>query len=120
MGFSTDEKNRAARMKSTKKWNYIFPLLDLQMSRGDCVALIEKTFKAEPPRSSCYFCPNHTREEWRAVMSSPDKERIIKIDTGLRDKGRFLTHDCLPIQEVDFSDHNETIFSRFCAGGCFL
>jgi 3'-phosphoadenosine 5'-phosphosulfate sulfotransferase (PAPS reductase)/FAD synthetase len=59
MGFSTDEIHRAARMKASKKWNKVFPLLDLQMRRGDCITLVERTFNAEPPRSSCWMCPNH-------------------------------------------------------------
>ena len=48
MGFSTDEIHRAGRMKSTKKWTYKFPLLDLRMNRGDCINLVEKTFNTPP------------------------------------------------------------------------
>lgn len=120
MGFSTDEIKRAARIKLSKKWNYVFPLLDLGLNRNECVKLVHETFNTDPPRSSCYFCPNHTREEWRHVMASNDSEKTIEFDNGLREIGRFLTHDCQPIQDVDFSDSNESIFSRFCAGGCFL
>lgn len=120
MGFSTDEKKRAVKMKSTRKWQYKFPLLDLQLSRGDCIALVERAFNAPPPRSSCYFCPNHTRHEWRDVMDSDDREKLISFDNSLRDIGKFLTHDCVPINDVDFDDRNESIFSRHCAGGCFL
>jgi hypothetical protein len=120
MGFSTDEKHRAARMKSIKKWQYKFPLLDLQMNRGDCIALVERKFNAPPPRSSCFYCPNHTRSEWRSVMEGPDRDILIKFDESLRQRGKFLTHDCLPIKEVDFDDKNESIFSRLCSGGCFL
>ena len=53
-------------------------------------------------------------------MQSNDREKLIEFDNGLRKINRFLTHDCLPITEVDFSDSNESIFSRFCAGGCFI
>jgi hypothetical protein len=120
MGFSTDEKHRAARMKSTKKYQYQFPLLGLQMRRGDCMALVQRTFNAPPPRSSCYFCPNHTREEWRDVMAGNDRERTIAFDQSLRKIGRYLSHDCVPIENADFDDKNESIFSRLCAVGCFL
>lgn len=120
MGFSTDEQRRAVRMKSTKKWQYKFPLLDLMINRGECVALVDRQFNAPPPRSSCYYCPNHTREEWRHVMASKDREKLIEFDAKLRPIGKFLTHDCLPIAECDFDDKNESIFSRLCSGGCFL
>jgi len=129
MGFSTDEMHRAGRMKSSKKYQYKFPLLNLRMNRGDCVALVERTFNAPPPRSSCYFCPNHTQHEWREVMQSADREKVIELDEkirgSLKDKmqggiNAFLTVECKPIEECDFDDKNEVIFSRLCAGGCFL
>lgn len=120
MGFSTDEVKRSTRMMSSKKWSYVFPLLELNLNRNECIKIVTDKFNAPPPRSSCYFCPNHTRVEWRHVMESNDKEKLIDFDNSLRDIGRFLTHDCLPIEQVDFSDHNESIFSRFCAEGCFL
>lgn len=120
MGFSTDERQRAVRIKSSKKWQYKMPLLDLNINRGQCIGMVEKQFNAEPPRSSCYYCPNHTRAEWRKVMESKDREKLINFDNKLREIGKFLTHDCLPIAECDFDDRNESIFSRLCAGGCFL
>ena len=124
-GFSTDEQHRAARMKSTAKYKNDFPLLDLQMRRGDCVALVERTFNAEPPRSSCYFCPNHTQVEWREVMNSVDREKVIALDKSIRtaildNVTCYLTADCKPIDEIEFNEKNETLFSRLCSGDCFL
>lgn len=121
MGFSTDEIHRAARMKKSKKWKKIFPLLDLQMRRGDCVALVQKTFNVEPPRSSCWMCPNHTQKEWAHVMESNDRQKVIEFDkTVLAPKGYFLTAEYKRIDECNFIDENEVIFSRLCSGGCFL
>jgi hypothetical protein len=125
MGFSIYEMHRAGRMKSTKKYQYKFPLLDLKMSRGDCVALVNRTFNAPPPRSSCYFCPNHTQHEWHEVMNSKDREKVIEVDRMIRTTildgvTCYLTADCKPIDEIEFDEKNESIFSRFCAGGCFL
>ena len=120
-GFSTDEIHRAARMKLSKKWNPIFPLLDLQMRRGDCIALVNRTFNVEPPRSSCWMCPNHKQEEWQKVMQSSDREKVIEFDKSvLAPKGYFLTAEYKRITDCTFSDENEVIFSRLCAGGCFL
>lgn len=128
MGFSTDEIHRAGRMKSSKKYNYQFPLLDLRMNRVECIRLVEKTFKQEPPRSSCIFCPNHKQLEWIDIKNnSKDWERLINLENEIMianqvngiDK-QFITVDCKPIAECDFNDKNEVIFSRLCAGGCFL
>ena len=120
-GFSTDEKHRAARMKPTRKWNPKFPLLDLQMRRGDCIALVERVFNAEPPRSSCYMCPNHTQPEWSHVMESSDREKVIEYDKEvLEPLGFYLTSEYKRITDCNFSDENEVMFSRLCSGGCFL
>jgi len=121
MGFSIDEIHRAARMKPSKKWNKVFPLLDLQMRRSDCIALVQRTFDTEPPRSSCYMCPNHTQKEWAHVMQSQDREKVIEFDkTVLQPKGYFLTSQFKRIEECDFIDEHEVMFTRLCSGGCFL
>ena len=121
MGFSTDEIHRAARMKSNKKSNYVFPLLDLQMRRGDCIALVQREFNVEPPRSSCWMCPNHTQHEWDEVMKSNDREKVIAFDREvLAPRGYFLTSQYKRIEECDFIDEHEVMFSRLCSGGCFL
>jgi hypothetical protein len=120
-GFSTDEIHRAARMKPSKKWNKVFPLLDLQMRRSDCIALVQRTFDTEPPRSSCWMCPNHTQKEWAHVMQSQDREKVIEFDkTVLQSKGYFLTSQFKRIEECDFIDEHEVMFTRLCSGGCFL
>ena len=155
MGFSTDEKHRASRQteiinqdfevsqndifgntsiiakktkRKSKKFRCYFPLLDLRLNRSDCVKLVIDTFNAPPPRSSCYFCPNHTQHEWREVMKSADREKVIKIDNQIRSSlqstlpgvNAFMTVECKPIAECEFDEKNESIFSRLCAGGCFL
>jgi hypothetical protein len=120
-GFSTDEIHRAARMKPSKKWDKKFPLLDLQMRRGDCIALVQREFNVEPPRSSCWMCPNHTQHEWDEVMKSNDREKVIAFDREvLAPNDWFLTAEYKRITDCTFSDENEVIFSRLCAGGCFL
>jgi hypothetical protein len=121
MGFSTDEIHRAARMKPSKKWNNTFPLLDLQLRRGDCIALVQREFSVEPPRSSCWMCPNHTQHEWDEVMSSQDAEKVIAFDRDvLAPNGWFLTAEYKRITDCTFSDENEVMFTRLCSGGCFL
>ena len=124
------EIERYKKKNTPKKWRYNFPLLDLRMNRGDCVKIVQDTFNAPPPRSSCYFCPNHTQHEWRKVMSGSDRDKVIAIDEKIRsslngylnnaDHKAFLTVECKPIAECEFDDKNEVIFSRLCAGGCFL
>ena len=103
-----------------KKWNYHFPLLELEMSRDDCQQLVAKTFGHTAPRSSCKFCPNHTQEEWAHVMGGNDREWLVNFDKSLRGKNWFLTSDCKPIDTIEFDQKNEIIFTRACSGGCFI
>lgn len=120
-GFSTDEKKRAARMKPSRKWNPVFPLLDLQMRRGDCIALVQREFQVEPPRSSCWMCPNHTQHEWDEVMKSKDAEKVIAFDKEvLAPRNWFLTAEYKRITDCTFSSEHEVMFSRLCSGSCFL
>jgi 3'-phosphoadenosine 5'-phosphosulfate sulfotransferase (PAPS reductase)/FAD synthetase len=121
MGFSTDEIHRATRMKPSKKWNCVFPLLDLKMRRGDCIALVEREFNVGPPRSSCWMCPNHTQHEWDEVMKSADAEKVISFDRDvLSPRNWFLTAEYKRITNCSFIPEHEVMFSRLCSGDCFL
>jgi len=120
LGFSIDEAERAKNLNSIEKYLYTFPLLDLKLSRNDCIDLIAKQFGVVPSHSSCYFCPNHTRKEWREILNGDDREKVIKFDNELRSTNYFLTHECVPIMEVDFHDKNESFYSRQCVNSCYL
>lgn len=70
MGISTDE---ADRMKpAAKKWiNARFPLIDLGMSRTDCIQWCRDNGYPEPPKSACTYCPFHDDAMW---LSMSDQE----------------------------------------------
>lgn len=122
LGISADEKRR---MKlSTGKWGYKHPLIDLAMNRGDCIALVKKMGWPEPPRSSCWNCPNHTQAEWRDIKENKqtDWQKAIEFDKSLRlkDPNVFLHFDCLPLENVDLSDQNGALFEHCDSGLCFV
>lgn len=41
-----------------------YPLLDLRLSRADCLRIIKEAGLPQPPKSSCFFCPYHRPAEW--------------------------------------------------------
>jgi hypothetical protein len=64
IGFSTEEAHRANRKKAEPYERPTFPLLDLRMSRQDCINTIARAGLPVPPKSSCWFCPFHSPQMW--------------------------------------------------------
>ncbi|MFE7093158.1 adenine nucleotide alpha hydrolase family protein [Streptomyces erythrochromogenes] len=85
IGISVDEIHRANRRRSEPNQRVTYPLLDLGLRREDCIRLIREAGLPVPPKSSCFFCPFHTVDEWRAqrkfepelFSKSEDLERFI-------------------------------------------
>jgi hypothetical protein len=122
IGFSTDELERAKG--KTGKWTDRYVLIEQRMSRGDCIALVNRVFGEEPPRSSCWKCPNHTQEEWRDIRDNKPKDwaKAVFFDRHIRKKDPhiFLHSDCVPLDAADLDDRNESLFTRCESGACFV
>ena len=131
IGISTDE---AHRMKpSTESWiTNRFPLMEERMSRGDCLAWLDKNYFPEPPRSACIFCPYHSNGEWSNLQKNwPDEfQKAAEIESQLQKlykqaevttADNIYLHDSLfSLDEIDF---NETqgqlnLFGNECEGMC--
>ncbi|HND51985.1 MAG TPA: hypothetical protein PLV92_06295, partial [Pirellulaceae bacterium] len=69
IGISVDEAIRATPAKVKFETNR-FPLLELRMSRRDCVAWLEARQYPVPPKSSCIGCPFHSDAMWRDIRDN--------------------------------------------------
>jgi len=70
IGFSIDEAYRAKRGRWT---NEHYPLIEKQMTVGDCRLLIQEYGFPVPLKSSCYFCPFQHPIEWNWLKNNhPD------------------------------------------------
>jgi hypothetical protein len=121
LGISVDEMHRATRTKG--KWTSTYPLIDYAMNRGDCVALVKRMGWPDPPRSSCWNCPNHTAEEWRDIRSRPAEwQKAVQFDRQIRERDphAFLHHDAVPLDQADLDDRNGALFSHCDSGLCFV
>ena len=114
MGISFDE---AQRMKPSRvKWtDHSFPLVDRRIRREKCSAIIEEHGGADgwPVKvgaSSCYFCPFHGQNIWRAMKERDHIDglftRACEFDEAIRHHPRmrsecFLHPSCKPLREVD-------------------
>jgi hypothetical protein len=127
IGISTDE---ALRMKPSREaWKqHRWPLVELGMSRNDCLRWMERKGYSLPPKSSCIGCPFHSDHEWRAIKADPEAwADAVEVDAAIRSqpgiKGQqFMHRSCVPLAEVDLStaaDHGQIdMFNNECEGMC--
>ena len=67
LGISIDEIERAREESGFDDQIMEYPLLTLNMNRKDCYRVIEEAGLPTPPKSSCFFCPFHSKETWRRL-----------------------------------------------------
>ena len=132
IGISLDEVHR---MKPSRDlWaKCVWPLVDLGMRRGECIAWMERNGYPKPPRSSCVFCPYHSDAEWRrlkteepeAFAAAAEFEKAVQAAKRKSDNIRsipFLHKSCQPIETVDFSSEEDrgqmSLFGNECTGMC--
>lgn len=130
VGISTDEATRmkpSPRPAITMRW----PLIELGMSRSDCLAWLRAEGYPEPPKSACTFCPFHSNAEWRNIRDTDPAgwSRAIEIDEAIRrgltsknlTGALFLHASRKPLAEVDLSeklDRQINLFENECTGMC--
>lgn len=126
LGFSTDEAKRAKPFN--RKWfERRFPLLELGMSREDCISLLREMKWPIPLRSACYMCPNMADKDWIEMkrMYPSDFQRAIELEKEIQewDEEVYLHISRKPIEEVEFDDSKVELDAtgRICAEGfCWL
>lgn len=121
IGFSTDEMERCRTYREADQWPNVYPLIEKRMSRGDCIALVDRMGWPTPPRSACWMCPYRSDHEWREIHNTPDfqKATLLEREIQARDPHAFLHRSCQPIDKVDFSAEPD-LFAKPCNGGmCF-
>lgn len=128
LGISLDE---IYRMKTSRHgWLvHAWPLIDLSMTRNDCLLWMERKGYPLPPRSSCVGCPYHSDDEWRSIREDPELwADAVMIDKLIRkprenfQSEQFMHRSCVPLDEVDLStaaDHGQLdFFNEECDGMC--
>ena len=133
IGISTDEAHRMKPSREVFAENR-WPLIELGMSRVDCLKWMSKNGYPEPPKSACTFCPFHSDAEWRKLKAGPKEEwdNVISIEKTIQRLCRdvkavrgepFLHYSRKPIDEIEFTaspkTHNEIdLFGNECEGMC--
>lgn len=134
MGISLDE---IQRMKDNRL-KYIeneFPLIDLRMTRNDCMQWMKRNGYPEPPRSACIGCPYHSNFEWRHMkLNDPESfADAVDFDYKLREQSKrnvgnkyrnipYLHRSGVPLDQVDLRNEEDmgqmNLFGEECEGMC--
>lgn len=129
IGISTDEVVRAK--PSFEAWQVKrFPLIEMRMSRRDCLAWLSRHDYPIPPKSACVGCPFHDNARWRHLRDHDPRawSDAVAVDRALRTGLRgirgevFLHRSCVPLDEADLStaaDHGQLdLWPNECEGMC--
>lgn len=66
IGYDADEDRRAG-IAEDSQYTYRYPLIEWGWDRDACVAAIARAGLPQPGKSACFFCPNSTEAEIRAL-----------------------------------------------------
>ncbi len=126
IGISTDEWKRM-KGSNRKYLTHEWPLIDLGMSRADCVSWLESKGLEVPPKSSCTFCPYQARRYWleMARQGGPDWDQALRVDTLVR-KARppddlFVHPERVALADLtgrSASEPETDFFENECSGFC--
>jgi hypothetical protein len=130
IGISMDE---AVRMKpacdvwQVNRW----PLIELRMTRKDCLGWLAARGYPKPGKSACTFCPFRDDAGWRDMKANDAKgfEQACEVDDLVRNNGHmrkrrnelFVHRSLTPLREVDLSDPAKDqgdLFLNECEGMC--
>lgn len=82
LGFDADESHRMQTSRDDSKYRYLYPLVEWNWGREECVEAIESAGLPSPGKSSCFFCPAmKPREILQLKACHPDLlERALAIE----------------------------------------
>lgn len=130
MGISLDEFQRMRTESGVAYEKLEYPLIDLRLTRQDCMQIIQKAGLPVPPKSSCWFCPYHSLKNWQAMRQDTPELfwKAVELEAWLNQKrakgGKdevWLTAKLKPLEQVttdliqaDMFDEDGICESGYC------
>lgn len=101
-GISTDEPHRATPSREDDGYISAYPLIELGFSRADCLEIARAAGIPQPPKSSCWFCPYKTTDQWtRFRRERPELFRkVVDLEVMINEKRKMLGKDNVYISSV--------------------
>lgn len=86
LGISHDEFTRMKNSDVSFIVN-IYPLVDLKITRQDCINYLSSKGLPIPPKSSCVCCPYTSSKRWLELKNNDPEEwdRVVRYDESIRD-----------------------------------
>lgn len=101
-GISTDEPHRATPSRESDGYTSAYPLIELGISRSDCLRIVREAGLPQPPKSSCWFCPYKTTDQW--ITMRREKPELFastaKLEQMLNQKRAALRKDPVYISGI--------------------
>jgi hypothetical protein len=94
LGISTDESQRAKPSREAIQVNE-YPLIELGLSRRNCVRIIMDAGLPVPPKSACWFCPYKKKTEWQEMRRTrPDLfDKAVDLEHRINEKREEMGKD---------------------------
>lgn len=126
IGISLDEFQRM-KQADVKYIVNRFPLIEMRMTRADCVDWLKKHGLEIPPRSACVFCPFKSSADWRQTRAiGQDWRAAVEVDEHIRTSrppnALYIHPSRKPLTDVDFRTAEEkgqiSLWDSECEGVC--
>jgi len=130
IGYTTDEIERVNRMHQAKWQRFEYPLIEMRMTKQDCINWLEENRKPARLSSACKKCPLLGNRERRQIRDNDPSgwEQTLQFDDDLRNsnlriaataKGKlFLSDKFIPLRDLNI-DEDDLQMSIFCTHvGC--
>lgn len=123
IGISIDELERM-RTSNAKWFRHAYPLIDMRLSRAQCIAQVEAFGWPTPPKSRCWMCPHMSERSWQELKRAApaDFAKAVALDESIRtvDKDFFVHRLGLPLGEaVELSGQQTEMFEGCDSGFCW-
>lgn len=94
-GISTDEPHRATPSREDDGYISAYPLIEIGLSRSDCLRIVAEHGLPKPPKSSCWFCPYKTTQQWSQMrLNEPELfARVCDLEAFLNIKRDSMGKD---------------------------
>ncbi|USG68136.1 hypothetical protein NDK47_12990 [Brevibacillus ruminantium] len=100
-------------MKASRhKWETLYyPLIEKDMSRGDCLVWMKENGDPKPPKSSYIGCPFHNDKMWLGMKENDPQSFLeaAKFEKGIQRNGlpklnkkTFLHRSLQPLDQIVF------------------
>jgi hypothetical protein len=97
LGITVDEiqRVRSAYDKRVPVQRRDYPLVRLELTRQNCLNVIEAGGLPRPPKSACFFCPYHSVEQWQKLRRDrrPEFDRAVALERSMQARRAALGKD---------------------------